>query len=131
MCYWRETPSEQVDANRKVWESLGVTTYRLIDAEPQRDGDIWLAHSNQQQEVKRALLVELLSNEPALKGAPSCWGTPQEPVSVAESLPDLTEEELERATLTPSGQWRGVHGTNEGVDVKFILNRANSECREG
>ena len=131
VCYWRETPSAQVDANRKVWGSLGVTTYRLIDAETQRDGDIWLVRSSQQPEVKHALLVDLLSNEPVLKETPSCWGTPQEPVSVAESLPDLTEEELERATLTPSGQWRGVHGTNEGVDVKFILDRANSECWEG
>lgn len=128
LCYWRETPSEQVDANRKVWETLGVTTYRLIDAEPQRDDDIRLARSGQQSEVKHAILVELLSNEPALKGAPSCWSTPQDPVSVAEALPDLTENELERVTLTPSGQWRGVHGTNEGVDLKFILDRANSEC---
>ena len=128
LCYWRETPPDQVGANRKVWETLGVTTYRLIDAEPQRDGDIRLARSGQQSEVKHAILVELLSNEPALKGAPSCWSTPQDPVSVAEALPDLTEKELERVTLTPSGQWRGVHGTNEGVDVKFILDRANSEC---
>lgn len=128
LCYWRETPPDQVGANRKVWETLGVTTYRLIDAEPQRDGDIRLARSGQQSEVKHALLFELLSNEPTLKGAPSCWSTPQDPLSVAEALPDLTEKELERATLTPSGQWRGVHGTNEGVDVKFILDRANSEC---
>lgn len=129
ICLWPETPAEQRVANERVWNSLGVRGYRLVDTELVSDRHLLFARTSDEREVRKHILTQLLVHEPELKNSRSCWSSEDGELSLADALPDLELEDLESAVLTSSGKWRGLHGTNQGIDVRMIARHVNRECQ--
>lgn len=130
ICAWPETPEAQRAVNTRIWRSLGIHGYRLVDSEvANNEEDILFPRTADENEAKKIILTQLLSHEPELKNTDSCWDSENGKLSLAEALPDMGLNDLDTVLLTPSGKWRGLHGTNDGVDVRAIADRVNRECQ--
>ncbi|MBC2681258.1 ABC transporter permease [Corynebacterium sp. 4HC-13] len=131
ICFWPETPEQEVKANKNVWNSLGVQGYRLEDADLESNQVIKFSRSSDEQVVKSDLMMDLLRHEPALQKIESCWAVETDDYSLAESLPQLSLDVMESIALDSSGKWRGRNGTNEAIDLEKILLQAQKECQAG